>query len=325
LIIRKIARDIIGYAYDLKASDIYLIPQTDYYDYYVRIHGQRHLVARKDLKEMLGLISFLKYSAQMNISENRRPQSGTLDFELPTEVLQLRLSSIGNYKNEESLVIRLLYQDTGQLNFYFPDQLQLIAANLYRRGLFIFSGPTGSGKTTTLYQLAKQVAIEETVIAIEDPVEIRAPEILQLQVNEAADMSYTQLISGVLRHRPDTLIIGEIRDAQTAKAAVTAALSGHLVLTTLHARSSGGVVERLLDLNLSEVVLQNTLTAICYQRLFTDCQQTPKVLCDIMMAQDLKACLQKPQQQFVDWQSNMKLLLQYQLIDQQTYQTFKEG
>lgn len=325
MVIQAVADQIVQYAYERQASDIYLLPQADHYEFWLKIHDKRQFVAKRGLDEMSSLISYFKYNAQMNISESRRPQSGTLSFDLGREVIQLRLSSIGNFKNQESLVIRLLYNQNAQLNFFFDTQIQELQAAVLRRGLFVFSGATGSGKTTTMYMLAKQIAKTETVIAIEDPVEIMAPEILQLQVNEQAQMGYLELLKGTLRHRPDTLIIGEIRDEKTAQAAVTAALSGHLVFTTVHARSTGGVLERLLDFGLSKNVLENTLTTICYQRLITDTKAIPRVLCDILTADQLKTQLAQPQQCFVKWAEHLEILYAQQWIDQQTYQKFQTG
>lgn len=325
MIIRGIAEEMIQYAVTQKASDIYLLPQKDYYELWIRIHDTRTFVAKRDFTETVSLISYLKYSAQMNISENRRPQSGAVTFALLTMDIQLRLSSIGNFKNQESLVIRLLYQQHSAINFFFKTQLQRLRQCTSQRGLFVFSGATGSGKTTSMYLLARELAKKETVIAIEDPVEIKVPEILQLQVNEAAQMSYFELLKGTLRHRPDTLIIGEIRDAKTAQAAATAALSGHLVFTTVHARSSGGVIERLLDLGLSRNLLENTLSVICYQRLLMNRTGIPHVLCDVLTGGALKTSLQAPGQSFVDWEKNLKELLNYGAIDQQTYEKFKTG
>lgn len=325
MVIQTVADQMIHYAYTCRASDIYLLPQTDHYEFWIKSQEQRRFIAKKDFNEMLSLISYFKYNAQMNISESRRPQSGALSFDLGHTVVQLRLSSIGNFKNQESLVIRLLYDQDEQLNFFFDTQVQQLQAAVRRRGLFVFSGATGSGKTTTMYMLAKQIAKTETVIAIEDPVEIRTPEILQLQVNEQAQMGYLELLKGTLRHRPDTLIIGEIRDAHTAQVAATAALSGHLVFTTVHARSTGGVLERLLDLGLSKNILENTLTTVCYQRLLPDIEQTPRVLCDILTGTQLEQQLQQPQQQFVNWAENLKKLYTQQWIDQQTYQKFQAG
>ncbi|MFD1672579.1 competence type IV pilus ATPase ComGA [Agrilactobacillus yilanensis] len=323
--IKKVVEQIIQYAYQQQASDIYLVPQADCYDLTLRIQDTHQFIEQRSFHETISLISFLKYKAQMNISENRRPQSGTLSLEVDGKTLQLRLSSIGDFKNRESLVIRLLYDKVSQLNFFFETQVQQLQALTQKRGLFVFSGATGSGKTTTMYLLAKALAKNETVIAVEDPVEIETPEILQLQVNEAAGMDYMTLVKGTLRHRPDTLIIGEIRDAKTAQTAVTAALSGHLVLTTVHARSTGGVVERLLDLGLSTNVLQNTLTTVCYQRLLTDRQQQPHVLCDVLTGEGLNNAIQQPGQGFVQWQEQLKKLRDYQRIEQQTYEKFKDG
>lgn len=135
------------------------------------------------------------------------------------------------------------------------------------RGLYLFSGPVGSGKTTLMYQLVREKFPDKQVITIEDPVEIKQEQMLQLQLNSDIGMTYDELIKLSLRHRPDILIIGEIRDSETARAVVRASLTGAIVFSTIHAKSIPGVYERLLELGVSKQELENSLRAIVYQRL----------------------------------------------------------
>ena len=136
-----------------------------------------------------------------------------------------------------------------------------------QRGLYLFAGPVGSGKTTLMHELAKSLFKGQQVMSIEDPVEIKQEEMLQLQLNEAIGLSYENLIKLSLRHRPDLLIIGEIRDSETARAVVRASLTGATVFSTIHAKSVRGVYERLLELGVSEDELAVVLQGVCYQRL----------------------------------------------------------
>ncbi|GAY73161.1 GspE family protein [Lentilactobacillus kosonis] len=135
--------------------------------------------------------------------------------------------------------------------------------------MVVFAGPTGSGKTSTIYKLASELSEDQIIMTIEDPIEISSESFLQLQINEAAGLNYAELIKVGLRHRPDAFIIGEIRDSKTANAAIQAALSGHLVLTTIHAQSPSGVIKRLKNLGIDNEYIDQALTGVAYQRLVT--------------------------------------------------------
>lgn len=157
---------------------------------------------------------------------------------------------------------------TVQPRFIFDDQLQQLIAITTQPGLHILAGPMGSGKTTTIYGVAQKLAQQnKIVLTIEDPVEINNANFIQLQVNNTADMTYTNLIKSGLRHRPDVFVIGEIRDTQTAQATVHAALSGHTVLTTIHALAASEVTTRLLEMGVKQAYLQASLRSVTYQRL----------------------------------------------------------
>ncbi len=145
--------------------------------------------------------------------------------------------------------------------------MDLILNEIKGRGLYLFSGPVGSGKTSLMYQLVKLRFETKQVITIEDPVEIKQDNMLQLQLNESIDMTYDNLIKLSLRHRPDILIIGEIRDKETARAVIRASLTGAMVFSTIHAKSIPGVYARMLELGTSSEELQNALRGIVYQRL----------------------------------------------------------
>ncbi|EPC49556.1 type II secretory pathway/competence component, ATPase, partial [Lacticaseibacillus paracasei subsp. paracasei Lpp123] len=156
----------------------------------------------------------------------------------------LRLSSVADFRGGESLVVRIIkgIPDAAGARHLLD---RLLGILLQKRGMLTLAGPTGSGKTTLLYQLATRLAESRMVLSIEDPVEINQPQFLQLQVNPEADMTYPQLLKAALRHRPDVLLIGEIRDRQTAQSACEAAISGHIVLATVHARSAADTPLRL--------------------------------------------------------------------------------
>lgn len=265
--VQDAAKKIIQNAIGLRAQDIYFIPQEDNYALYMRIANQRQLIAREETSFMQSLISHFKFVAGMSVGEKRRIQLGACDYDLGADgEISLRLSSVGDFKGRESLVIRLLYGGQQDLRYWF-DGLSRIRSSLGGRGLYLFAGPVGSGKTTLMYQLVREAFGHKQIITIEDPVEIKQSSMLQLQLNPSIDMTYDNLIKLSLRHRPDILIIGEIRDSQTARAVIRASLTGAMVFSTIHAKSIPGVYERLLELGVSQAELDNCLQLIVYQRL----------------------------------------------------------
>lgn len=216
---------------------------------------------------MTNLISHFKFVAGMDVGEKRRSQLGSCDYTFAEdEQISLRLSSVGDYRGRESLVIRLLYYGQKSLHYWF-DGLEEALSVVNGRGLYLFSGPVGSGKTTLMYQLVQEKFPDKQIITIEDPVEIQQDNMLQLQLNDEIGMTYDELIKLSLRHRPDILIIGEIRDSDTAHAVIRASLTGAVVFSTIHAKSISGVYARLLELGISQQELENSLHAVVYQRL----------------------------------------------------------
>ena len=264
--VQEIAQKIIVAAKEKKAQDIYFIPKEKFYELHMRIGDERCLVDSYEFDVLAAVISHFKFVAGMNVGEKRRSQLGSCDYQYDEKVSSLRLSTVGDYRGHESLVIRLLHDEEQDLHFWFQDIGEL--GKQYRqRGLYLFAGPVGSGKTTLMHELAKSLFKGQQVMSIEDPVEIKQEEMLQLQLNEAIGLSYENLIKLSLRHRPDLLIIGEIRDSETARAVVRASLTGATVFSTIHAKSIRGVYERLLELGVTEEELAVVLQGVCYQRL----------------------------------------------------------
>lgn len=279
-----------------RIADLYILPFKHYYRLMVAEQGQLKLF--KEVSQDYGcrLIAYLKYRADMAVSEHRRPQLGAMNWHCGPEKINLRLSSVGDYQGRESLVVRFIYQLTDDsYHLLFPEQWQELKTLLHRRGLILFAGPMGSGKTTTMYRLARELASRQVVMTIEDPVEISEPRFVQLQINDLAGMGYQQLLRLGLRHRPNVFIIGEIRDPQTAMMTIQAALSGHLVLGTVHARDVYGVIARLIQLGISPYYLEQVMTGVCYQRLLMRSDATPAVLFDQLSGPALANEIQKQQ------------------------------
>lgn len=264
--VQKIAEDLIARARAQLAQDIYFVPKKDCYELFFRVGDERVFIRKYDLEQMVTVIGHFKFKAGMNVGEKRRSQLGSCDYLVDGQVTSLRLSTVGDYRGLESLVIRLLHDESRELHFWF-DEIENLSSKCNRRGLYLFSGPVGSGKTTLMHELAKRRFVGQQIMSIEDPVELKQDNILQLQLNEAIGMTYDNLIKLSLRHRPDLLIIGEIRDAETARAVIRASLTGVTVFSTIHAKSVPGVYERLLELGVRQEELKNSLQGICYQRL----------------------------------------------------------
>lgn len=315
---------IIEDAIKVQASDIFLMPKREgYLLSYRQIEGLREK-ERLSLKQGKELINFFKYAAQMDISEHRRPQVGAMTYSFEDAEYYLRFSSLGDFDDQESLVIRVIYK-VNQSQYFLPDQLAELKELAKRRGLIISSGPTGSGKTTTMYELAKQIGQGKVVMTIEDPVEIHESSFLQAQVNNEAGIDYVSLLKAALRHRPDILIIGEIRDRGTARLAVDAALSGHLVFATVHAKSTLQTISRLEGLGITNDELANCLTAVSYQRLISS-RQGLSCLLDVASKEILqKSISAKTRADFVSWQANLEELRKRGEIDDAAYLDFQAG
>ncbi len=232
--IEAFANRIIREAVEEEATDIHIIPKQKESHLQFRISNKlqsKHILSSKDCDK---LISHFKFSAFMDIGERRRPQNGSYSTTIKGEQIGLRLSTLPSIPHE-SLVIRIL-QDKNEIPIYhislFPDtSRKLIALLKHAHGLVIFTGPTGSGKTTTLYSLLNENAhlYHRNVISLEDPIEKTQENVLQIQVNEKAGITYSTGLKAILRHDPDIIMVGEIRDAETAHIAIRAALTGHPV------------------------------------------------------------------------------------------------
>ena len=219
------------------------------------------------------LISHMKFMASMDISEKRKPQSGSLQSYIGGIFTALRISTLPTAHSKESIVIRILPQrQTLSLNrmTLFPASTKILTSLMDQaHGMIILTGPTGSGKTSTMYSLAEycSVQLNRHVITLEDPVEKQLDSLLQIQVNEKAGVTYSSGLKAILRHDPDIIIVGEIRDAETAEIAVRAAMTGHLVLSSLHTRDAKGAIYRLLEFGINHHEVEQTLLAITAQRL----------------------------------------------------------
>ncbi len=279
----QLSQVILSDATNYEATDIHFIPNGNECYIYFRINGYRWFYKKIQKRQYDSLLSYYKFSSGMDIAENRLPQDGTLSVHFDHTTYFLRLSSLP-LKHSESLAIRILPEkyepDIGDL-FVFPSQAkQLMQWVKTSSGLILFTGPTGSGKSSTMYALLKQATKEYGYqsITLEDPIEQTVERILQVQVNEDSGFGYDTGLKAALRHDPDLIMVGEIRDEQTAKFAVRAALTGHLVLTTLHAKNAYGTLIRLKQMGISNADLKESIIGIVAQQLIelTPTEQSEK-------------------------------------------------
>lgn len=265
---------IIYHAITQNATDIHLYLQQTFTITF-RIYGKIIPYMTMENEEGEHLINYIKYKAHINTNYKLANQTGEFNISFNHSKYCLRVSCLPA-KNMKSLVIRILYPDSLiQLNRLTP-QTELIR-NLKdllknKSGLFIVSGPTGSGKSTTLYSLITELNKNKdyNIITVEDPVEISIEQCLQIELNEELGITYKSSLKQILRHDPDVIIIGEIRDEETAKIAITCALTGHLVLTTVHSSNVEMTILRLINLNVSDYELQSVIIGILSQRLIHD-------------------------------------------------------
>lgn len=255
-------------AYTQQASDIYLIPDTQGYrcGFYTRSGIKWHQSLTQSEGEHM--IRYLKYKGGLDLSDGRRPQDGRIRFSVDQGIIYGRISCVGDYQLREMLVLRLIYAlSTDWLSWQNEEALHQLGKTLHEtNGLILFAGKMGSGKTTTMHYTLQTYLQNKLVLTIEDPVEIVQADFMQLEVNELAGMTYEQLLRVALRHHPEVLVIGEIRDAPTASCAIKAALSGHLVLATIHAKSDGDIKARLHTLGVKRSLAEQAITATIFTR-----------------------------------------------------------
>ncbi|HPA57398.1 MAG TPA: GspE/PulE family protein, partial [bacterium] len=261
------------YAIDQEASDIHIEPKRDETNIRFRLDGILHTIYSFPFEAHLPFVSRLKMLAKMDIAEKRRPQDGRIKVVTETGLeVELRASTVPVVTGEK-MVLRVLESSTFVKdinNIGFSDeQKELYDISLKKGyGMILVTGPTGSGKSTTLYSTLKWLASPEiNVVSVEDPIEIIIDEINQMGVNVKAGITFSSALRHILRQDPDIVMIGEIRDKETATNAVQAALTGHLVLSTLHTNDTATTIERIGDLGIEPYLIASVLNAIVAQRL----------------------------------------------------------
>ncbi len=264
---------LLQYAFEQRASDIHLEPRKERGEVRFRIDGMLHNAYQVPPNVLLAITGRLKTLARMDISEKRRPLDGRLKTRTPNnKEIELRLSTVPTAMGEK-MVMRIFDPEVLQRSF---NELGLSDRELdiwnrqtrHTNGIILVTGPTGSGKTTTLYSTLKNLATSEVnVCTIEDPIEMVEPSFNQIQVHSAIDLTFSAGVKSLLRQDPDIIMIGEIRDLETAEMAIQAALTGHLVLSTLHTNDSPSAITRMQELGVPAYLINATVLGVMAQRL----------------------------------------------------------
>ncbi len=264
---------LLQYAFEQRASDIHVEPRRDQGNLRLRIDGLLYDVYAFPPQVTLAIVSRLKSLGRMNVAERRKPQDGRIKVLAPEgHDVELRLSTLPTAFGEK-LVMRIfdpqvLLKDFDQLSFCVEDLARWQAMTGQAHGIILVTGPTGSGKTSTLYATLKKLATPEVnLCTIEDPIEMIEPAFNQMQVQPNIDLGFSSGVRALLRQDPDIIMIGEIRDLETAEMAIQAALTGHLVLSTLHTNDAPGAISRLLELGVPHYLIKATLIGVMAQRL----------------------------------------------------------
>ena len=274
--VAKFVYKIITDAIDAKASDIHIEPRLGYYVVRVRFDGMLKKVLEIPGSIEQAVITRFKVLARMNIAEHRRPQDGTFSIKYNDRMYDFRINTLP-VSGKEKVVIRILapavsLKSSGNklvIQGASEEDIQKIHDMVQcPNGIILTSGPTGSGKTTTLYTILKALNKEDVnITTIEDPIEIKLEGINQSQVNPKADITFASCMRAILRQDPDIILIGEIRDFETLEVAISAALTGHLVLSTVHTNSAAATVTRLIEMGAKDYLVSSTMTGVIAQRL----------------------------------------------------------
>ncbi|PIR48809.1 type II secretion system protein GspE [Candidatus Peregrinibacteria bacterium CG10_big_fil_rev_8_21_14_0_10_55_24] len=253
-------------------SDIHLSPEKESVRLEVRLHGVLRLIAHLKRPIYDELVRRIKFKAKLKLNITEIPQDGQYTFEMPGRMVNVRVASIPS-RFGETYTLRLLDPKKGivpLMQLGFPKEIEEMLAGLVQlpNGLILVTGPTGSGKTTTLYSVLQTITGKErNIITLENPIEYELSGIVQSQIDHDHDYTFATGLRSILRHDPDVILVGEIRDLETAQTAIDAALTGHLVLSTLHTNSAVEAIPRLLSMGVSPYTFAPSLRAVLAQRL----------------------------------------------------------
>jgi len=295
----RLVNHLISKAVNVGASDIHIEPKKQSLQVRYRIDGILHDQEAITGRLKAAITSRIKLMAKMDIAEMRLPQDGRIKFRLGNDEIDIRVSAIP-VQFGESLVLRLLHQEDISLeldSLGFPDNILKPFKSIISmpHGILLVCGPTGAGKTTTLYAALNTInSPEKKIVTVEDPVEYQLEGINQVQIHPKIGLTFANCLRSFLRHDPDIMLVGEIRDSETAEIAVQSALTGHMVFSTLHTNDAAGAVTRLEDMGIERFMIVSSLVAVLAQRLVRrvcpNCQEEVRVSQEerILLTQDMR-------------------------------------
>jgi type IV pilus assembly protein PilB len=268
----RMVNSILGQAVREHASDVHISPEKDSIQLRFRVDGKLRMIPAPPKASFLPLVSRLKIMSNMDIAVSKIPQDGRFTFVTQRREFNVRASSLPTVHGE-NIVLRLLERNAhglslGELGLSGADRAKVEAAVVKPYGLIVAAGPTGSGKSTTLYALLKHINTPDiNIVTLEDPVEYRMATVRQVQLNRKAGMTFASGLRSILRQDPDVVLVGEVRDSETAEIAVQAGLTGHRVLTTLHTNDAATAITRLVEMGIQPFLVSTVLLASVSQRL----------------------------------------------------------
>jgi type II secretion system protein E len=268
----KLVNYILFQAVKMNASDIHIGPQEKEIRVRYRVDGIMHTIMTPPKRIQGALVSRIKIMANLNIAEKRQPQDGRIEIKVADRSFDIRVSVLPT-KFGENIVMRLLYKDRGftdleKMGFRKTDKEKIEKIVARPNGIILVTGPTGSGKTTTLYSILSRLNTPKVnIITVEDPVEYQLAGISQVQVDAKVGLTFAAALRSILRQDPDIVMIGETRDQETAQIAIQAALTGHLVLSTLHTNSAPASITRLIDMGIEPFLISSSIVGVIAQRL----------------------------------------------------------
>lgn len=264
--------ELLNKALKQKASDIHIEPFKDYLIVRMRVDGELKEVSRYLMDIYPSISTVIKLRASIDITEKRLPQDGRVDIKINNNLIDIRVSSIPTMYGEK-IVLRILNRDSFLISKeelgFSEDAIKIIKRIINKRaGILLVTGPTGSGKTTTVYSILNDLRnISTNIMSIEDPVEYKMEGINQIQVNSKIGLTFEEGLRSILRQDPDVIMVGEIRDVETAKIAIRAAITGHLVISTMHTNDSISSISRLLEMQIPSYLINSSLLGVISQRL----------------------------------------------------------
>lgn len=294
-------------ALNQSATDIHMLLKKDLKIQF-RIFGELKIYEKMEGEKGYKLMNFIKYRSMIHTNYRLVPQTGNIKIVMNQKNYFLRISYLPSLEFE-SIVIRILnnheIRTIQELTYQKEIQEYLYWLSKQNNGLFLISGATGSGKSTTLYTLLKQILanLKKNIITIEDPIEVHLDDCLQIELNEKIGITYHDTLRQILRHDPDVIMIGEIRDEKTAKIALTCALTGHLVLTTIHASNAPLSIKRFMNLGIQESDVLDVVIGVISQRMKYDVENKKAiVISELMKKKEIENYLSKQKYSYLSFQ-----------------------